>query len=256
MAERKAAFTPVDDEPVTDGDLDKAAAAAVADDPEEIEKKVDELIEKSTDINGDGLPKDNKIRSDLGRKFSALHRRQDEFDSKLDKLLDVLTNQKEQDPLDDYASDETMTKSEAMALFRQLQKEEREMSNKEKQQYQNSYDDTLVNLSSEYSDEEANAIFNELQTMRYDPTNNAARDAEVNFLKAERAYLRKKAAVPREKSVPLKKDPVTGVVTNQKTPLKQEPNVKLSAAGQSYLDFVAKKDGSEKAQSLKKSLNA
>ena len=130
------------------------------------------------------------------------------------------------------------------------------MSNKEKQQYQNSYDDTLVNLSSEYSDEETNAIFNELKTMRYDPTNDAARDAEVNFLKAERAYLRKKAAVPREKSVPLKKDPVTGVVTNQKTPSKQEPNIKLSAAGQSYLDFVARKVGSEKAQSLKKSLNA
>ena len=153
-------------------------------------------------------------------------------------------------------TNETMTKAEAREYFKQLQAEESKKANQQQQQYQNSYDDALVNLSAEYSDAEANAIFNELQTMRYNPTNDAARDAEVNFLKAERAYLRKKAAAPKEKNVPLRKDPVTGVVTNQKTPQKQEENVKLSAAGQSYLDFVSKQDGTEKAQSLKKSLNA
>ena len=262
MAERKAAFTPVDDGHVTDGDLDKAAATAVADQTEEInedqteeiEKKLDEVIEKSTEVNGDGLPTDNKARSDLGRKFSALHRRQDEFDSKLDKLLDVLTAQKQQDPLDDYSPDETMTKAEAREYFRQLQAEESQKASQQKQKYQNSYDDALVNLSAEYSDAEANAIFNELQTMRYDPTNDAARDAEVNFLKAERAYLRKKAASPKEKNVPLKKETPTGVITTQKVHEKQAPDVKLSAAGKSYLDFVSSIDGSERAAHLKKSL--
>ena len=131
--EGKAAFTPVDDQEVSDGDLDRAAAAAVSEDKieeinedktEEIEKKVDELIEKSTEVNGDGLPTDNKIRSDLGRKFSALHRRQDEFDSKIDKLLDVLTTQNKQDSFDDFSSDETMTKAEAREYFKQLQAEE------------------------------------------------------------------------------------------------------------------------------------
>ena len=148
-----------------------------------------------------------------------------------------------------------MISNRAKQYFKQLQKEESEFAIKQKQQYQNTYDDTLVNLSAGYSDDEANAIFNELQTMRYDPTNDGTRDAELNFLKAERAYLRKQAAKPK-KDVPLKKDPVSGVITSQKTPEKKVADVKLSAAGKSYLDFVTREDGQEKAAGLKKSLSA
>lgn len=254
--ERKAAFTPVDDVKVTDGDLTEAAAAAVA------EPETEPLVEEASEIveevvtNGDGLPVDNKARSDLGRKFSALHRRQDDFDKKIDKLLDVLTTQKQPDPLDDFQTDEPMTKAEAREYFNQLHTEKSKETMSAKQAYQNKYDDMLVNLSADYSDEEANGIFNELQTLRYDPSSDAEKDAALVFIRAERAYRKKASAKPIKKDVPLKGDSPTGVVTTQKTPSKETPNVKLSPAGESYLAHVAAKDGTEKAQALRKSLNA
>jgi len=254
-AERKAAFTPVDDPPVTDGDLDKAAAAAVAKDEPEKDPgiKPEEDLEKDPEKDGNGLPVEHKARSDLGRKFSALHRRQDGFDAKLDKLLDVLAKQPAVEDDDPFSDTETLTKAEAKQYFEKLQKEANEQTAKQKQIYQADYDDTLVTLSSDYTDDEANAIFSELQTMRYNPTKDGRRDAELNILKAERAYLRKKTA-GKKKDVPLKQDPVTGVMTSQKAPQKDVPDVKLSAAGESYLNFIARKDGDERAQQIKKSL--
>jgi len=252
--EGKAAVEAVDDKPVVDA-LDEAAATAVAN-IDKLEEDFDKVIpDEKPPEDADGLPTDNKARSDLGRKFSALHRRQDEYDLKLDKLLDVLT-QNQPEPVDDFSTDEPMTKAEAKQYFKQLQKEEKQAENQQQSKYQNKYDDTLVSLSAEYSNDEANAIFGELTALRYDPSGNAAQDAELNFLKAERAFLKKKVAKPVKKDVPLKGDDPTGVITNQKTPAKDSPTIKVSAAGQSYLDFVAKKDGSEKAQSLRKSLNA
>ena len=257
MSEGKAAFTPVDDQKVTDGDLDEAAAAAVSDEPKEdtSDSTQNEPTEPTQDTDDDGLPKDHKVRSDLGRKFTALHRRQDEFDQKIDMILDAIAKQQEK-PKDPFEDAEAMTRAEAKEYFLKLRDEERQNEIKQKEQYNYDYDNTLLDLTSEYSMEEAEELYKELQNLRYNPTGDGSKDAIANLLKAERIYRRKKTAQPNQKKANLKGDTPPDTITSQKVHVKDAPDVKLSAAGKSYIDFVARMDGPEKAAQLKKSLNA
>jgi hypothetical protein len=102
---------------------------------------------------------------------------------------------------------------------------------------------------------EYDAVIAEMQSMTYDPSNDPKRDAEINFYKAERAYLRKKIAPPRKNPLEGKKpEEKIGVATAQKTVVKEPATPKLDAAAQSYLDFVRSEDGEERASKLVKEL--
>ena len=112
---------------VTDDMLNAAAADAVVaeteTEPEEIVEDLqateDVVVEQETEetetLDEEGLPVDHAKRSDLGRKLSATHRRQDEFDQKLDRILGVLETQAtvltkaEPDPIDELDLDEPLT---------------------------------------------------------------------------------------------------------------------------------------------------
>lgn len=252
---------------ITDDDkLTAAAADAVVTQTKTETKQVVEDLETEGDVSREtgeldteGLPADHAKRSDLGRKLSATHRRQDEFDVKLDRILSVLetqatmAKQAESDPLDDLDLDEPVT-------LRDIDKRLDARDKKAVQQtedYNATYFKSLNQLVDGLEEAEKDAVIEELKTLSYDPSANANQDAQNNFLKAERTYLRKRLAGPKDKKNPItgkKEHGALGTVTNQKVVTKEVTLPKLDAAGMSYLAFVEREDGADKAQELHKSI--
>ena len=256
--------------------LNTAAADAVVPEPEtETESETEEVVEdvqtteeetvveqevqETEETDDEGLPVDHGKRSDLGRKVSAMHRRQDDSDARLDKILKALEKQAElatkvdPDPIDALDPDEPMTKAE---IDRYLEARERK-AQEQVSSYDKAYLKTFNQLSVDLPKAEAEAIVEEMKVLSYNPTTDPGKDAEVNFLKAERTYLRKQLAKPKGKVSPITGDKAhsaIGTVTNQKVVAKETVLPKLDAAGESYLAFVASEDGSDKAQELHKSL--
>ena len=92
-----------------------------------------------------------------------------------------------------------------------------------------------------------------MQNLTYDPSDNPQIDAERNFYRAERIYLRKKAAPARVN--PLKGEKPSGsigVATSQKSVVKEPAVPKLDAFAQAYVNSVRARDGEEKANKLVK----
>lgn len=254
---------------VTDDMLNAAAADAVVPESEtETEEIVEELetteeteVEQETEeVDDEGLPADHGKRSDLGRKVSAMHRRQDDSDARLDRILQALetqtelaTRQIEPDPLDVLDPDAPMTKAE---IDKYLEARERK-AEQQISHYDKTYLNTFNKLSVDLPKAEAEAIVEEMKVLSYNPSTDPAKDAEVNFLKAERSYLRKQLAKPKGKVSPITgkhEHSAIGTVTSQKVVTKETVLPKLDAAGMSYLAFVESEDGPDKAKELHKSL--
>ncbi|MCK4328787.1 hypothetical protein KAX02_02985 [candidate division WOR-3 bacterium] len=204
------------------------------------------------ELDAEGLPQDHKSRSDLGRKISAFHRRQDEFDDRIDRLLSVMETQGlPEDPGLQSEPGDIVTHADINKILDDREKTKTQNA----QNYDKQYVASISALSSELSEQEYNEIFAEMQNITYNPSNDPARDAELNFIKAERAFLRKKVA--GKKTNPLKGEKprsALGGITNQTTVVKDATLPKLDAAGESYLNFVAREDGAESATKLHKSI--
>ena len=220
---------------------------------ETTEEQVAETTEEVVEEQKEELPEDHKERSNLGRKLSAYHRRVDEIDNKFDRLLDRLEslNPAREDTSERLDPDEpaTVKDVERMLAAREERRKSREKS------YQDNYVRTISGLGSDLSQTEYDAVLAEMKDITYDPSDNPERDAEVNFLKAERIYLRKKMAAPPEKKNPLrgeKPKEKLGVATNQASIQKETKQPKLDSAGESYMDFVRRTDGDEAADKLLK----
>ena len=56
----------------------------------------------------------------------------------------------------------------------------------EKKQYQDSYLDSMKKLTSGLDEDARTLVFEEMQTMSYNPSENPGMDAELNFMKAEK----------------------------------------------------------------------
>ena len=250
---------------VTDDILNRAAMDAVAEQTETETEQVVEEVQTTKEpepeeLDDEGLPVDHAKRSDLGRKISAIHRRQDDSDVRLDRTLKALeaqtalaTKRTEPDPIDDLDPNEPMTKGELERWFEARERKVKEQSSS----YDREYLNTFNQLSTTLTKEEADAIVDEMKVLTYDPSNNPAKDAEINFYRAERAYLRKQLAKPKGKVSPITGDKThaaLGTVTNQKVVTKDVTLPKLDAHAASYLAFVEQEDGSDKAQLLHKSL--
>jgi len=255
---------------VTDEMLNAAAADAVMEEtvteteevieaPETVEEQV-VVQEETEELDDEGLPVDHGKRSDLGRKISAIHRRQDDSDARLDRILKALeaqtaltTRKVEPDPIDDLDPNEPMTKGEMERWFEARERKIREQSSS----YDSEYLNTFNQLSTTLTKEESDAVVEEMKVLTYDPSTNPAKDAEINFYRAERAYLRKQLAKPKGKVSPITGDKThaaLGTVMSQKVVTKDVTLPKLDANAASYLAFVEREDGSDKAQSLHRSL--
>jgi hypothetical protein len=248
--------------------LDEAAADAVAEQTEEVvveETEVEETAPVEEATADEELPTDHKERSNLGRTLAAVHRRQDDTDNRIDRMLDLMEKQVTanepvfKDPLDDLDPNEPMTAGELReilnkreAVFESKRVADNEIQQRANNAYDQSYLKSFETLSTGMGDDELSGIVEELKSFKYTPTTNPEADAKMNFLQAERAYLRKRLAKPVGKKIPLKEGDVPGVVTNQVVRDKKDSLPKLDAAGESYLNFVRAEDGAEKADSLLK----
>lgn len=246
-----------------DNALDAAAAEAVADesdvaqtDNSETETTGQEKLaaeSEQSDQEQEQLPDDHNERSKLGRKLSAYHRRVDEIDNRFDRIETMLSSitQKEEPQDDSYADDEPLTRKELDAYYASMKKKEAS----ENEQYDKIYAQTMYSQGPDLEQAEFDAVMKELETIRYDKSQDPKRDAEMNFLRGERAYLRKLSAA-KKKDIPLKGDKAPGAgLKEQKIETKETQMPKLDGVAKSYLDFVARKDGEEKATKLAKSVN-
>jgi regulator of replication initiation timing len=270
-------------------ELTQAAEEAVADqqttqETEETTEETEEVAETTEEVveeQAEELPTDHKERSNLGRKLTALHRRVDETDNQfgdIKKQLESLIKQNVKDPLESLEPDEPVTRKEMESI---LEARERLRESRDKS-YNENYVRTISGLGSDLGQEEYDAVLAEmrdvtydptdnperdaemnflkaekiyLRKVTYDPTDNPERDAEMNFLKAEKIYLRKKMAKPADKVNPLKgekpKDKL-GVATTQTSVTKETKQPKLDDYAQSYLDSVRRRSGDEYADKLLK----
>ena len=242
-------------------DLTQAAEEAVVDqqttqeteeNQEETQEQVAETTEEVVEEVAEELPTDHKDRSDLGRKLSAYHRRVDEIDNKFDRIMNYLESQKpEENPETELEPDEpvTLTQMERILAAREDKEKSREKS------YQDNYVRTISGLGTDLSQTEYDAVLAEMKDITYDPSEDPEIDAEVNFLKAERIYLRKKMAAPPVKENPLKGEKPKeklGVATNQASVQRETKQPTLDSDAQSFVDFVRRTDGDEAADRLLK----
>lgn len=281
--------TPAAIEPSIDEQLNAAAASAVAEQTEtpesppveeeveqpEVEEPPKEEVEQpkeppKEELDDDGLPKDHAARSDLGRKLSALHRRQDSIESetkatldRISQLLEKVATSKTETPALDVPQldpDEPVTYKEVLKIV-----ESREQAKVQaKTQYDRSYSTTLERSFSEYVDEkgelnaaEIDGVLEEMKSIKYTPSSDPEKDALSNLRKAERAYLKKQTAQPKQKVNPLKgeapRSPL-GTTNGGKSPQKTVTPMKLDKDAEAYLKYVSAADGAERADKLRASV--
>ncbi len=250
-----------------DAALDKAASDAVEGQETEVEEETTafEPVETEAEADSEGLPIDQGERSNLGRKIAAMHRRQDQFDQKFDQVIDLLKSQanQNQNVIEEEDGESLITLKQAREMARGVASEvyaENEASGiKSKQEYDDAYLGKFAELTSDMSKQEYGELTQVMQKMTYSPSGNGAVDAELNFYKA-RAELAVQGKLPNKqqnKVNPLKgEEPVSelGTVTNQKQVGKQDSMPELDRFAKSYLGYVTKEDGDEKATALRKSI--
>jgi len=212
---------------------------------EETKAEIAEAEQSAEELDAEGFPKEHKTRSDLGRKLSALHRRLDEQDNKFDRMMSYLESQSKPDE-GQVDPDEPLT----VADYKRLrEKEDREKAAKQ-EKYNDGYKSAISRLGGDLTDSEWEGVIEEMKSLQYNPSDNPELDAERNFYRAERIYLRKLMAQPVEKKVPGKKEinKNLGVANSQKTVVKETKQPKLDGYSQSYYDYMVRSDGEESAR--------
>lgn len=280
MAEDTNKLPAADNEPSIDEQLSQAAGDAVESETEtpteeqavtEEEPKPEPETEqqeqpKPEEVDEDGLPKSHQARSDLGRKLAAMHRRQDETAetlSRISQLLEKVATARVETPALDAPQidpDEPVTYKELLKIV-----ESREQQKvQQKTNYDRSYSAVLERSFAEYVDEkgemnaaEIDGVLDEMRLLKYVPSNDPEKDALSNLRKAERAYLKKQTAQPRQKVNPLKgetpRSPL-GTAGAGKPPSKATAAIKLDKDAEAYIKFVSESDGAEKAERLRASM--
>lgn len=263
------------DAAVTDEMLDSAAAETDAEDNnlndfedstagdtgDELGQGADgEKTDEEDDKDIPDEPEDNSERSKLGRKVAALFNKQDRLETTLEKLTELL--EKTQSGL--YKNDNTdadadedediiLTKDQLESYL--AQREAKRQS--EAKEYESGYIQKVSELGLDLDPQEHEAIVDEMMrnfNVRY--SSDPAADAERNYLKAERAVLRKKMA-SQKKNNPLKgeksRSPL-GVANNQSVEKKSPPLPDLDDEAKEFLAYIRKTSGDEEAEKYHKSL--
>jgi hypothetical protein len=176
----------------------------------------------------------------------------DEFDNKFDRLLSAFeTKTIERDESQTVDPDEPLTYRD----WERLSAEQKSREQREQKKYDDKYRRTVQGLGTDLTDDEWQDVVSEMGKMPLNSSGNPEFDAERNFLKAERAILRKQLAKPVEKKNPLKGEDKPGkVITSQKSVVKEAAEPKLNDDAKSYLRMVEREDGEERAANLKKAL--
>lgn len=221
--------------------LDTEAAEKAAEDIDaafDKEFKGIEKVEKgeSGEVDEDGLPKDNRKRSDLGRKIKELTENAEKDRELMKQILERLSEQslaKKKEVVvdeDDEEMPETIVTPEDLEKYARIKKkrEERALENYQSKYRQllgeyKSKDDNFDEILAEIT---SNPEFDKIHTWKPEV------DVELNYAKAARAVMAKKlAAIGGKKEVPVKgeKESATGLSGASRTESKEVVLPKLSA---------------------------
>lgn len=190
---------PKKEEPTVKADeLDAAAAEAEpATEPDTEGEKTDE--EKMAELEAAEAEEarlkeeEHKERSALGRKVKDLTDKFDGLDTKLDQLLAGATKE-EPEYDEDFVPTTKKELDEYLKNWRQKEIEG-------EQKYQENY---MVSLSKYKEEDDHDEIIKELnENFNFKHSDNGALDAEINYLKASRAYYKKKISGTKP-AMPLK----------------------------------------------------
>ena len=246
---------------MSDAELTAAAEEAAE---ETVETKEEETIETPTEepveepagepeqpeYDEDGLPLNHAARSDLGRKVAAQFRKMDmleqqfqDVNSKIDSVLQAFKK-----PDEEIDPDMPMTFRDFQAIQHRTAQQQAQMA----EAYQKAYVSTITNLAKDADEDYYQAVMNEMKNIEYTPSANPARDAELNYLRAERNLLKKTMA---SKKNPLKGGSPGGTITKQPVKKNNKPLPKLDAAAEDYLAYIRYKDGEEAAQKARKEIS-
>jgi len=207
-------------------------------DLEEVAETVEEEVEE--EIVEEEIPEDNKDRSNLGRKISALFKKNDKMEEVIAQQADLIGRliPKEYDEEEDLP----VTRKEINQLLSQQKTEAN--------QYEVDFKETFHKMceANGLSDDEAEAVGGILLEKYNDRVvGDGKLDGAMNFEKARSEYFKPKKA-------PLKKGKAPGVITKQKSEIKNTKTTKLDAVSEKYLAMIERLDGSEKAERLRKSI--
>ena len=242
--------------------LSQAAADAVGEKEEikeEIQEEIKDVEEKIEDLEDkEGLPAEQKERSQLGRTLAALHRRLDDFDTRdaersdqIDRLVESLQTKAEPDDID---MDEPLTVAEFERRLDQRETQQKDADQKLTKKYHNEYATSWATMAKDLPDEDYNAIIAEAENMKYDPSENGSVDATVNFKECQVRHFKKQLKARRNPLEDNKPTNGTGTITTQKVPDRETALPKLDGPAQSYLNYVSREDGAEKATNLHKAM--
>jgi hypothetical protein len=221
---------PVGEEAVEPVD-DAVEEIDMAEEVDEIETDVEELV-----------PQDHKERSNLGRKVSKYFEKSDTIEEILatqQKTLEAF-GQKLFPEEPNYEDEEPVTKGDLKRI---------ESAKVEKlAKYQNGFK-RVVNKSMKKVPEADRAGIEELILEKYNviQSEDGTADGADAFTSAYTDFYSKKA--------PLKQAKSPGGIKKQKVNKREKPLAKLKGASASYLNFVTREDGKEKAVKLQRSIS-
>ncbi len=221
------------------------AAEVEEDTSETIEENVEEEVEEEgveeEELEEEiQIPTDQKDRSQLGRKIAALFAKSDKTDEILLRQSEILERLLPQEY--DEEEDLPVTRKELNQMMNQQKVEST--------QYEKDFKETFhqlceVNNLTEEESEGVGAILLEKYNTRV--AGDGKLDGAMNFEKARAEFF-------KPKKLPLKKRKAPGVITKQKSAVKQKKSNKLDAVSEKYLAMIERLDGAERAERLRKTL--
>jgi len=213
------------------------------DPPEELEEEVEyEESEEEIEYVEEDLPTDHKERSALGRKTKAAFDRIDELVEVVgtqQQTIETLGNYLKPAPEPDPTMDEYMTRGEFL--------QQKENEGKAAKKYEHDFVSSVSVLGKDLAKEDREKVHDIImEKYNYQSSVNGAIDGTKAFDSAYKDFVAKK--------IPLRQGKAPGVIKNQKTQKREKPLAKLKGASASYLEYVKRVDGADKALKLHKSL--
>ena len=226
---------------MSDETLDAAKEEVITEEVVDLEEAAEEVVEEvDEEITEEEIPDDNKERSNLGRKLSALFK-------KNDKMEDVIAQQAE---LIGRLMPQEYDEEEDLPVTRKEMNQFLNQQKTEANQYENDFKETFHKMceANGLSDDDAEAIGGILlEKYNNRVVGDGKLDGAMNFEKARSEYFSPKKTI-------LKNGKAPGVITKQKSAVKQQKTTKLDAVSEKYLSMITRLDGAEKADRLRKSL--
>lgn len=162
--------------------------------------------------------------------------------------------QTRQEPEDDFDEERPLTRKELKEALKAERETERSEEQKLSKKYHQDYALTWAEMAKGLSDDDYNSVMAEAEETKYDPSDSGAIDAKLMFKEVQLRVLKKQLVGRKNPLENNKPKPGIGTVTTQKVPDRETVLPKLDAPAQSYLSYISREDGAEKATKIHKSL--